>query len=1306
MKRQNNRALSALLIFAMLLTLWTPLSVSAAAVSITISNLNNVSAPVSATDDTPSSAATVDTFTTNPVTVSATIAGIPDNQVAGIYLRITNTTTKKVTEDKAIKPVQNGSEITFNNIMLSQGLNKIEMKHDSFGYTSVPGWANFSAALSISDLKLNDQQLNDNSTVKRAGTLEAITGTATNADEIVVYLNGTAYYPASFSRNKFTFYFNTGRISDMNLEAGNNELTFVSKQGNNTYSLTRKFLYDDGKAYPYDAVIKGLGAATSPLELLYRPTIETNNVSDVELRLKLKSNVTTSVYQYEYADLYISGTAGKYTVRYDFASNGFTSTGTDPDLNNDTAGVNTFHSETPDSPDFSIHDITVQLPVATGSSNQIFEVNYVDADNRLPSFKRQFFFDFVDKDQPYINQDVQLFVDATKTVALNKPNGFTQITRFPAKLKVLTNNSAGVLVKINGQPYDDMDAATANTGGIYPITAVTPAAPATHTGEMTVTLQGIPDGSALLEVVPCADATCSAPRLASTKTYNLQISSSPLLLLDNVYNGMVITGKDQLKCTAAAMLGQVCISGRIINKASATMEATLNGEPLTIDYPNSPADIETFRISGAGLNVNNVLNTDGKKTLTFKVKVNGQEVTFKYEFFIISDNGPTITLFDLDYNVSDPRFVKNAQSYITTATQIDLIGRVTNGLSHNAVIDVTVQLPGKSTEIAIAKTITTVTPANGDPAYDDVRVNDYTFPADTYGEFIFNLRVKAASGSEVKQQIRITKEPQPYRIIDPLSLGNSTGFQDLLLIKNSDGKAQLNINKNYQTLLIYAEKATQVLVGKEEAMEQKAYPGVFRYEVTNLKAGKNEIKFTVVRGTNQQAGSIVLNNTNTAIEGLQYKAKMGTSFKVFEGDVSLTFPKDTKLIRNDRNDKFITSERSLLFAIASTVDGRVEKTETPAFKDFLNETTGRFRPASKRFWIDAGTIENIADGDPNKEALMTQALTKGGGRLPTEPSDINSSVGQFQNRDINYLVVPSKPGTLTLKYDAVIRDDAWRYLTVYQYNVFENLNGSLTPSRPNGEWRNIGGVVNPKNNTITVPIDSFGYFQVMYMDNGFGDLDTATNKHWAKLYIEALYSKGIMRSKDTEPNRFLPDEFISRGEFVQMLANIFDLPLENPDTRVDTGDRTYNGMFIDVPRGSDLRSGFGLYDFKHIEAAARAGIIRGQAGNIFGHDQSLTRAQAALMIARAADLKMNSDLTKASQALQKAYTDGVNITDPEFVPAIEAITKAKLMDGIPNDLLEGQSKQTVRFDAGSNITRAQAATIAYRVLQQQKKFPK
>ncbi|WP_159885410.1 S-layer homology domain-containing protein [Paenibacillus puerhi] len=1284
MKRQATRTTSALLILAMLLTLWTPLSATAAtAVTIAISNLNNVSAPATGDDNKPSSSNAVDTFTTNPITITANFAGIPDNQVQGIYLRITNTTTLKVSEDKTIRPVQNGSEITFSNVLLTQGLNKIELKHDSFGYTSVPGWANFSAAMSISDLALNDQPLVENSTVKKAGTLQSITGTAANADEITLYLNGDAYYPASFARNKFTFYFNTGRVSDMRLKPGNNELTFVAKQGNNTYSVKRKFIYDNGAAYPYDIEVSGL---TSPLdwkEIIQRPSIETEGITDVSVRMKLRS-ITSAVYEYEYAYISLAGMESLYKVRYDFVTKSFSvlSSSATPKLNNGDAGSHSVTLPIVVSGDFTTHDIKVDLPIAVGSQTQILKVQYEDTNYRLDPVEELFYFDFVDKNKPYIDGEVQLIVDEAnnRTVALNKPDGSTQINRFPSKLRILTKNSDQVLVKVNGQPYDDQDPDTANTGGLY-----------TVTGDMAeVTLKGISDGQTLLEVIPY---TGGSPWMASTKTYNLQISSSPLLILDNVYNGMVITNKDQLRCGTE----QPCISGRLMNRAGAPVDIMLNGTTLIPEF--DATNPELFKIPYTALNASGTLEQDGKKTLTITIKVGTQEVVFKYEFFIISDNGPSITMFDLDYNVSDPRFVKTMTGYTTTASQINLLGQVVQG-TMSPTMTISVQLPGSSTESVLTTTTTSISDT---PRTVQIRLDKYDFPASTYGEFIFTLKVRANNGSEIRQQVRIKREPQPYRIIDPLSVGLT--LQDLVLVKNSAGKSQLNINKNYMTLFIYAENATRVLVGKEEAAQQKAYPGLFRYDVNNLKAGNNEIKFTIVRGDNQQPGSIVLNNTNTAIEGLQYKAKMANSFNVFSGDIKLTFPKDTKLIRNDRNAKFITTERSLLFGIASTVDGRLEKSETPAFKDFLVEKTGRFRPASKRYWIDGGTIEDISDVDPERENLMTQALVKGGGRLPTERSDINSSLGQFHNRDIKYLVVPSKPGTLTLKFDPIIRDEAWRYLSVFQYNVYENPNGGTMPSRPNGEWRNIGGVVNTKDNSITVPIDSFGYFQVMYMDNGFGDLDTASNKHWAKLYIEALYSKGIMRSKDTEVSRFLPDEFITRGEFVQMLVNIFDLPLENPDTRVDTSDRTYNGMFIDVPRGSDLRSGFGLYDFKHIEAAARAGIVRGTAGNIFGHDQTLTRAQAALMIARAADLKM-TDVTKATAALQKSFTDGVTITDPEFIPAIEAVTKAKLMDGIPNDLLEGQTKTTVRFDGASNITRAQAAAIAYRVLQQQKKFPK
>ncbi|MEK8131721.1 S-layer homology domain-containing protein [Paenibacillus filicis] len=1299
MKRQATRITSALLIFAMLLTLWTPLPANAAtAVTISISNLNNVSAPAAGDGNKPSSSQTVDTFTTNPVTITANFSGIPDNQVQGIYLRITNTTTLKVTEDKANKPVQNGNEVTFNNVLLTQGLNKIELKHDAFGYTSVPGWANFSAAMSISDLALNGQPLIENSTLKKAGSLQSITGTAANADEITLYLNGEAYYPASFARNKFTFYFNTGRVSDMKIRPGNNELTFVAKQGNNTYSLKRKFIYDNGEAYPYDIAISGM--TMSDWKPIYnRPTIETEDITDVSVNMKLRT-ISSSVYEYEHAYISLAGTESKYKVRYNFATKDFTVLSS-PDAPPPSKGQpreNKRIDPVLESGDFATHNIQVDLPIATGSQLQILKIQYEDTDFRLNPIEELYYFDFVDKNKPYIDGDVQLVVDEAnnRTVALNKPNGTTQINRFPSKLRVLTQNADKVMVKINGQPYDDgRDPAVPNPGGLYTMTATTDSTGKTF-GMAEITLKGISDGQATLEVIPYSNGD---PWPASTKTYYLQIASSPLLILDNVYNGMVITNKDLLRCGAE----HPCISGRLMNRAGAPVEVLLNGIKLTPIFMNDKQEVDSagewFKISADDLNNSKALIEDGKKILTFTIKVGTQEVVFKYEFFIISDNGPSIVMFDLDYNTTDPRFVKTSTGYTTTAPQINLVAQVVKGTS-NPTITLSVQRPGSSTENPLSMSETNISDT---PRTVQLRLDKYEFPAGVYGEYIFTLKVRASNGSEIRQQLRVKREPQPYRIIDPLSVGST--LQDLVLVKNSAGKSQLNINKNYMTLFIFAENATGVLVGKEEAVSQKAYPGLYRYDVKDLKPGNNEIKFTIVRGNNQQPGSIVLNNTNTPIEGLQYKAKMANSFKVFSGDISLTFPKDTKLIRNDRDPKFITTERSLLFGIASTVDGRVEKSETPAFKDFLVEKTGRFRPASKRYWIDAGTIEDISSVDPDRENLMTQALVKGGGRLPTERSDINSSLGQFHNRDIKYLVVPSKPGTLTLKFDSVIRDEAWRYLSVFQYNVFENPNGGTMPSRPNGEWKNIGGVVNNKDNTITVPIDSFGYFQVMYMDNGFGDLDTASNKHWAKLFIEALYSKGIMRSKDTEPNRFLPDEYITRGEFVQMLVNIFNIPLENPDTRVDTSDRTYNGMFIDVPRGSDLRSGFGLYDFKHIEAAARAGIVRGTAGNIFGHDQTLTRSQAALMIARAADLKM-LDVTKASQALQKSFTDGATITDPEFIPAIEAVTKAKLMDGIPNDLLEGQKKETARFDGGSNITRAQAAAIAYRVLQQQKQFPK
>ncbi|MFS0836272.1 S-layer homology domain-containing protein [Paenibacillus sp. 1P03SA] len=119
--------------------------------------------------------------------------------------------------------------------------------------------------------------------------------------------------------------------------------------------------------------------------------------------------------------------------------------------------------------------------------------------------------------------------------------------------------------------------------------------------------------------------------------------------------------------------------------------------------------------------------------------------------------------------------------------------------------------------------------------------------------------------------------------------------------------------------------------------------------------------------------------------------------------------------------------------------------------------------------------------------------------------------------------------------------------------------------------------------------------------------------------------------------------------------------------------------------------------------SARAGIVRGTAGNRFSPDSSLTRQDASVMIARAADLKLGTDNKKILAGLQKTFTDA-NTIDYYAQPAVEAVVKAKLIEGKPNVLIEGQKKETVRFDPLETFTRAEAAIVAIRVMKQQGKL--
>jgi hypothetical protein len=210
----------------------------------------------------------------------------------------------------------------------------------------------------------------------------------------------------------------------------------------------------------------------------------------------------------------------------------------------------------------------------------------------------------------------------------------------------------------------------------------------------------------------------------------------------------------------------------------------------------------------------------------------------------------------------------------------------------------------------------------------------------------------------------------------------------------------------------------------------------------------------------------------------------------------------------------------------------------------------------------------------------------------------------------------------------------------------------------------------------------------MYMNQSFDDV----NSHpWARNDLDTLYSKGIMLNKSD--NAFVPNDPISRGEFATMLVKIFDIPLQYDN----------NATFRDVPRINPL--GSRLYDYKYIETAARTGVIRGATLDMFFPDSALTRQDAAVMIARAANLKLTNDDNKTLLALEKLFTDADDI-DIYARAAVEAISKSGLIEGKENAVVSGQKKATVRFDPTETFLRSEAAAVAIRVLKQQKKIPK
>jgi len=1278
--RMRNRRRWAHLGFALAMAfgLVSPLPAANAATVLNIMDLSK------SQDD-----AQITRVTTPSINVRVSVTGIAPTEYQNIYYEVTNLTTGAgPVVEKNNKPQQTGeNEITFFNVPLTEGKNQIVVKYgDTNAVSSAPAYVLYTPVVSITDLQIDGVPFADGGVYPVVPKQRFfITGRAPNASEVEFRLEGDPRpHFATVTNGDFFIMLEdvnltSGSQTDFKIRPGTNRLTIIARNASHTYYATRSFVYDNGKPFAYDVKLQELSC--DPLDpnnctvlrehdLAFSPTVQS---TDLRLVGKLKvdldqSQLPTVVTKYVYGQLQASsGLSGSVTLNFV----------TDPSqLTPPLTGLTR-------RPSYISYTFSQKLSGVGPARNQTVTFVFVDGNGFSVTDGYTFFYQ--DPSGAYVQRVHAVLPDDSTGPELSATARNT-ISELPSKLRAFVNDNTVSVRAYLGQNRErelTVSAVTGSSGSKYADIAID---------------ETIPDGAYTLTVEPYkTDPSGPIAYPDGVRTYQIDIVSVPYIIVTSLPNGKIV--KNLAQEDGCGLPSTACVTGRLVNASfgagGASLQVLLDG--VSVPFTN-PTSGRSFTVDLPSAQVDSL--TDGRHTIVIRLSVAGRPVSEKtITFYVFRQEVPTfgdIALYPLTSGSSQPdpnAFRPGAQpgTYVTNESYVRLSGTFANAKT----LTITVRTKNDKGEPrtafheynVVARTDGTVSVQPGDVAenvqrfWQTINTSGDQGTFDTYhirlqpiGDTIIELTGGNETGMATRT-ITITRQPLPFRILEPARI-----------IKNAAGKDQVNINQNFLNIKLEAEGADRVVFGKDEATRDPSDPSrkTFLYEARNLKRGANPIKFTVFRGNQKVNGEFIAFYTDTNVPGAAIKMPLDASMKVFGGDVQLKFPRDTKLKRNNPADStpLITADRQILFGIADPDDGRVDREKysptasTVTQGRVLLQSPVRFRPASPLYWIDAGSVKDRAPFGQSERDYAQSALV-GSGRDPYD-ADV------FYLRADSEEFVPTERGTLTLKFDPNIRDNAWRYVTVFHFDTYTDYRGV----RVSG-WRNIGGVVDPKNNTITVPIEEFGYYRVMYMDNSFNDV---TSHPWARDALDTMFSKGLMLNKTSES--FSPNEPITRGEFATLLVKIFEIPLN------------YEGQptFTDVPTADPTDSSKGLWEYKYIETAARAGIVRGTAFNRFSPAAPISRQDAAVMIARAADLKLNTDDKKVLANLQKQFTDA-NLIDIYARPAVEAVVKKGFIEGKQNVLVPGQRKPTFYFDPLQTMTRAEAAMIALRVMKDQKKIP-
>ncbi|MFS0858508.1 S-layer homology domain-containing protein [Paenibacillus taichungensis] len=239
---------------------------------------------------------------------------------------------------------------------------------------------------------------------------------------------------------------------------------------------------------------------------------------------------------------------------------------------------------------------------------------------------------------------------------------------------------------------------------------------------------------------------------------------------------------------------------------------------------------------------------------------------------------------------------------------------------------------------------------------------------------------------------------------------------------------------------------------------------------------------------------------------------------------------------------------------------------------------------------------------------------------------------------------------LSLQYDASKLPQG-THPAIYYYNEARQ------------SWVFIGGKTNAAG-TISANVNHLGTFVVSsYTAANLSDL----NGHWASDYADRLIGMDVIQGYTD--GTFQPSKKITRVEFVTLISKALALKSVQSDT-----------IFADQGSLPDWAK-------SDIAAAVQAGIVKGYGDNTFKPNQTITRAEMAVMMENALKLSTDAQSEMNNDAVKPSFTDESQ-TPVWAQDALNTAVQAKIVNGYTDN--------TVR--AGNMTTRAEAATMIYNLL--------